>query len=360
MGVRIDRQLAAARLEEAVAWARSDRPVPANWSEATQQMQLAPSISYTPALGTALLARATNEHVDALSIKETYGRDSYSQRTLCHGVLVPGSVRFGFGLRASGREPLNNQPFFRYDHVSEIDRIQSAARPHFDQLKGFLNRINELSSSEALAALAAFVRVRLEIEAATVRYSLENVPLGVNQLVQVVTAFLGENFDRPKRTQALVAAAFDLLYPQVLTRRLNDPSRDFPGDVQGFVDRRVVMAAEIRAKPVPETEARAFVAALSRSNIGRGFIVALHSEHRRLDRSTLSWWAWQEHKVLLRIIEDPDELIREVLAWHTYPLAQALSSFPERVVRRLEEIEASAGSQKRWVVACGDASIDPG
>ena len=34
---------------------------------------------------------------------------------------MPASVEFGFDLGATGREPLNNQPFFRYDRIDQME-----------------------------------------------------------------------------------------------------------------------------------------------------------------------------------------------------------------------------------------------
>src|SRR2546430_17001629 len=106
MGIRIDYEQARAKLAEAVEWARSSRSVPGEWAKLTELMQQAPYKTYTPALGTALLAKATAPGVDALSIKASYAETTYSQRGLCHKILVPGAEEYGFSLRTTKREPL--------------------------------------------------------------------------------------------------------------------------------------------------------------------------------------------------------------------------------------------------------------
>jgi hypothetical protein len=122
VGIRISQLAARQRLEEAFGWASSDRSVPPFWTAFARQTFQMASKTYTPALGTVLLARATDDRIDPLSIKAEYGRNTYSLRTLGHEVLVPAARELGFSIRNTGREPLNNQPFFRYDHMSVIDR----------------------------------------------------------------------------------------------------------------------------------------------------------------------------------------------------------------------------------------------
>ena len=131
MGIRISQAEARQRLEEAYEWALSDQPVPESWVSFAEWTFAMASKTYTPALGTVLLARATNDRADPLSIKAEYGDYTYSLRTLGHEVLVPAAQRHGFSIRNTGREPLNNQPFFRYDHMTTIERVRN--KPAHDQ-----------------------------------------------------------------------------------------------------------------------------------------------------------------------------------------------------------------------------------
>lgn len=348
MGIRIDKEAAKTRLEEAAEWAQSDRPVPQHWVELTEVLEGAVQKTYTPALGTALLAKATNRQVDPLSIKDKYSANSYSLRTLCHSVLVPAAVRMRFNLRNTGREPLNNQPFFRYDHMSEIDRIQATAQPMLDALRIALSELVGASEDEALAALAAFLRVRFRIAETLTQSVLPEVEVPLDRLVEIVETYLAEDVDRPKRTQALAAAAFDLIFKKVGTRKINDPSRDWPGDVQAFDESTPIMSAEIRAKAVPKTEVIAFVDSLRRAGISRGFLVVLHPSHSGFDRDDLIGWAWSSQHVVLTIIESVAELLHSVLAWSDLAAEHALGLFPVRALTRLQEIEVLPGSITRW------------
>lgn len=348
LGRRIDRAEAAERLRLAVDWARSDRPVPEYWVGITRAMQAAPSKTYTPALGTALLAKATDGEIDPLSIKETYSERTYSQRTLCHNLLVPAAVEYGFSIRNTGREPLNNQPFFRYDHINLIDRVNGRSRESLDELRQALSLLDSYSEDEALAGLAAFVRVRYTETPVLNETTYDDISVEADQLVDSVTHFLDEGVDRPRRTQAVVAAAFDMIYPDIVTRRINDPSRDLPGDVQAMVEDRCIMSAEARAKAVPVSEVRSYVASLRSQGISRGFVVVIHPSHQGLRRDELRSWAWSTHHVVLDILESASDLAWAILTWSQFSVEDVLQKFHVRVRFRLREIEAAQGSIENW------------
>jgi hypothetical protein len=50
---------------------------------------------------------------------------------LCHSVLVPLSAELGFSLGVTGREPLNNQPYFRMTRLDDGTPVHAGgARCH--------------------------------------------------------------------------------------------------------------------------------------------------------------------------------------------------------------------------------------
>ena len=101
------RQVARIVLERAFARAVSDDVVPAVWVERTAQLGRSPSGTYVAALGTALLAKATDRRADALSIKARSGPNGYSMRGLGHSVLAPFTMEpdVGFDLLQTRRAP---------------------------------------------------------------------------------------------------------------------------------------------------------------------------------------------------------------------------------------------------------------
>lgn len=352
MGIKISQVAARQRLEEAFEWATSARPVPTGWTEFARRTFQMASKTYTPALGTVLLARATDDRIDPLSIKTEYGPNTYSLRTLGHEVLVPGARRLGFSIRNTGREPLNNQPFFRYDHMSVIDRVRD--KPGHAQFLSGVTKVGDLNRSDALAALAAFLRVAIDVAEQLNEYVLDPDALTVQQVVTAAETFLAEGVDRPRRTQALVAAAFDVTHSDVRSRRLNDPSRDFPGDIQAFEADRPLLSAEVRAKNVPSTEVEAFVSACRSAGIERAFMIVLWPSHRPLPVSELRQKSLEDEGVLLTIIENVEDLLLDVFGWADLELPAALRTFAVAALARLKEIEAKEQSLELWVSLLGE------
>lgn len=352
MGITVAYDEARQRLIEAIRWAESTKAVPAEWTKRTAIIGESPSKTYTVALGTGLLARATDDRVDALALKESSSSSAYSARTLAHTILVPASVEYGFDLRATGREPLNNQPFFRYDRIDAMDRVHSRAQSSHRYLVECLQHANRLIGGEALGALAAFLRVRFAAAREFERVDLNGIVTGIEMLAKAASTYLAEDPEGGKRAQALVAAAYDLVYEQVRVVRINDPSRHYPGDVQAFALGRPVLAAEVRAKPMSISEVMRFSRSIADAGISRGMVVAMAPSQSPLPRSEVRTQALREHGVFISVVESAEELLLGALAWSSRPLGSLLEGFPELMARRLEEIEVAPASTRRWAELC--------
>ena len=161
MGITPSKRVAREVLERAFAVAVSALPVPAIWVTRTERLGDSPSETYVAALGTSLLAKATDSRVDAHSIKKRSGDCGYSIRGPGHGVLAPFTMEPGrdFDLGKKGPEPLNNQPFFANDRIDLSVVVEAAARPYWVDLVSFLDDVQVMDETEAEAALAAFIRV---------------------------------------------------------------------------------------------------------------------------------------------------------------------------------------------------------
>lgn len=347
MPIRIDPSMARSVLAEAVTRAQSSHPVSDAWREWTERVGQATSKTYVAALGTALLGRATDAQIDPMSIKATEGAPAaYSARNLCHGVLVPASREHGFDLGATGREPLNNQPFFRYERMDVMERVRDQAGLRV--LLAALREVAKLSQEEARDALSAFVRVRLEVAAAKQRIDLRGVGLGVEQAIDAIATFITEDAEGGKRGQAVVAAVFDLVFDEVRMGRVNDPSRRFPGDVQAIEGVQVALAAEVRQKLVEFDDVIAFARVISDAGVANGVMVALHPEQSTLDRDKLLSACEEEHGVHMAVIDSPAELVSDAFTWAGTRIDEALEELPGLVISRLEEIEVRSESLSRW------------
>jgi hypothetical protein len=322
--------------------------LPERWTAWTEEIGSAPSRTFTAALGTALLAKATDARTDPLALKATSDPRAYSARTLCHQVLVPASVEFGFDLGATGREPLNNQPFFRYERIDEMARVHAGARRAHDRLVECLSEVDRLTSSQALTALAAFLRVRTQVAESKATVDLRAVTLRATGLMEAAEEYIAEDPEGGRRGQALVAGVFDLVYGTVRMGRVNDPSRRFPGDVQVLVGTRILLAAEVRQKPVTLEEALQFASSVRAAGGANAVMVALHPGQEPLERPTLLERAEREQGVLMSVIESAEELIANALMWSEQPIDDVLQALPQAIADRLREIEVGARGVSRW------------
>lgn len=333
-------------LERAVTIAQSNADLPAEWLEAARSVFRLSAKTYTPALGTLLLAKATDSTVDALSIKAT-GENGYSIRTLGHNVLVPASVRYGFSIRTTGREPLNNQPFFRYEHMREIDRVLN--KEQFDVFLTIAKRANKLPGDATLFALAAFLRVAFNETNKVSKIVLKEGDLSAAGIENATANFLRQSApERPRRLQAFAAACLDLGHYDVRSRRINDPSRDVPGDVQAYWNDAPYLSMEVRGKAVPETEISAFAESCFRAGISRVIIFVDWRGHEHIEPSEVTSQTVQNEHVLLSIFESCRDLVREALTWADLPLLAATAHLRERVFERLSEIESMPETLQDW------------
>lgn len=355
----MDYDEANSRLHEAWSISQSDVQLPEEWLESARWVFYSMRAkTYAAALGTALLAKATDDQVDSFSIKakyigeETGGLRTFSLRTLGHKVLVPGSVELGFSLRATGREPLNNQPFFRYDHVSLMTRVLN--QEELDLYIDALKRAQKLTKAGALIALAAFLRVadQYQRELDQKRSAPDKVsPPGeflVNRLLADLPAFVAPGVeDRPARIQALAAAGLDLCHRKVTSRRLNDPSRDLPGDVTVFIRGQPIMVLEARGKPVPLSELRSLAVSCASRGISRVMLLVDAPGHTHITLRDVQEIEGDE--LVISVFECVQDFVHEALAWSENTDTEAAAVLVESTVARLREIEVSEATVGEWL-----------
>lgn len=349
MGISIDQTGARRVLAQAIELAESNASLPTYWTELTRDMEGGP-LTYVPALGTAMLAKATDPRIDPLSIKAAYSERSYSLRTLGHSVLVPASKDdvHGFDLKAQGREPLNNQPFFRYDHMALIDRVRATSQ--FPRLLEGLEALDQLTEGEALEALAAFIRERQAVRRSRPAFDLSAVRATVQELVTKISPYLEPSEgDLPARAQAIVAGVLKSAYPDisVTTSKLHDPSRRAPGDVVMWEDLLPLRSVEVRTKPVLPSDAQGFVDACARAGLSAASIAILAAPaHAGLDRDSLIERGLRQG-VIVTVTESTLELVTEAVAWSVDDLS-GFDELPDYALAFLDEVGATGESIAAW------------
>jgi hypothetical protein len=207
-----------------------------------------------------------------------------------------------------------------------------------------------MTSSEALLALAAFFRSRIMAALRRPQVRLGDSEMTPVAVIDASRQFVSENSESGRRAQALVAAIFDLVFDDVTSDRVNNPSRKWPGDVRVYDDdRKLVLAVEVRDKMVTQSDAMAFAASLQEKSASAGAIVGLdEAAHNELDRGLVLLEAERDYGVTLTVIEGVLELISAAITWSGRPAAELLEELPRQMLVRLEEIEVADESLSRW------------
>lgn len=356
MGLRISREAATRTFLTALDLARSSASLPAEWIEITRKVAVARSKTFTPMLATALLAKATDHRVDAFALRSSAGHKAYSARSLAKEVLVPQCVAAGIDIRSTGAEPLNNQPFFYAKRVGLDINIHQAAREDLVYLCDCLAKADFLEGDDALHALAAFLRARIDATGEHEAVVVGGRRLTVGQLEDALDTFVTEDPDGGKTGQALGAAILDLVFGDVRTKRVNDPSVRWPGDAGIFVEDELSEAVEIRQKVVSTTDALLFAKHLQAARLHRGMILAFAQADDDLDVEALRQKAREVYKVELGVFFRPGALLREALRWSSRDVPLALDELPRRGMERLVAIEASQPRRQAWAAIFHEAS----
>jgi hypothetical protein len=304
-------------------------------------------------LGTALLAKSLDDKLDPHTVKPTHAPDpsrAYPARSLAERVLVPASIEHGFDIGATGREPLNNQPYFRMRWLGDGTPISPASRPAFDYMCELVKELESLDSTSASAALRAFILVRREY-----RREFEVYESGVKIPLEVFAATLGtfvqDNSENGRRAQAVTAGLIDTVYgaERVTAGRINDPSRKYPGDVcvTSKDGSTFIKAIEVRDKVVSDTDALVFAAICKRHGVSDASIIMTSPSQIPLDITALAAWSIS-NGVAFKLFYGWEELVEDALYWADAPMREALDQSVPLIEARLREVEVSEDGYRLW------------
>ena len=377
MGIRIDRGEAQRILIEQAEIARdedskSPRVAETNspdWealiSGFSHSCDQANSKTHIAFLGTEILAKCLEPRVDLYAIKPNHDKKNsraYSARSLCHQVLVPLSAELGFDIGVSGREPLNNQPYFRMTRLGDDTPVRANAAEAFGKMLGIIQLLDSVKTkTETKKALRAYIKVRRKYHRTYGSASPSDAPLEIRQFSNIVYKFVQANSEGGKRAQAVVAGILDVFAPGlVISGRINDPDRRSPGDVcllaQAGSD-QIGKAFEVRDKPVSLSDAHIFGRKCMLAGVTDVAIVLASPSQERLSES-LDDWA-EKNSIFLRLFYGWEDLISEVFFWASIPTIKATASAAATIDQRLVEVEASVEGVELWRSYCsGMDSLD--
>ena len=363
MGLRIDKGRAAFLVRAATAEAKQGRADPA-WVEKVEKLsQLceggAPK-THIAFLGTAMIAKATHPDADLFAIKPTHARgnpNAFSARTLCHSILVPLAAELGFSIGVTGREPLNNQPYFRMTRLGDGTPIHPRGRAAFDYMVELVEELQALSTEgEAHKALVAFIAERFRHQPRYIPPQGETVitPTG---LARAVAALVRNESENGRRAQAVVAGLMDAFAgpKRVESARVNDPSRKHPGDVcvRHIEDPNIwEKALEVRDKPVSVSDIQIFARRCMEMGVREAAIVAVSEFQPPLDTASLADWA-ADFGIGVTVFPNWESIVDQALFWSAHPKPVTAGRAVKFIHRRLIEVEAKPAAIELWLELVG-------
>jgi hypothetical protein len=346
VGISIPAAQLEATLERAVGLAESSAQLPQDWLDRAERIGECPSKSYIAAFGTALLAKASEPAVDALYVKAGAGPTAYSMRGVAK-VLVERASHYGYHLGVTRREPLNNQPWFQISRVDEPIQIRANARPYHKDLVRYLNDLNRVSPDQALAALAAFLRLRLAYaeQQRSARVDLGPVSLQLQDLIGTIEHFIRDDPEGGRRGQALVAAVLDLVHDEVRLSAVNDPT---PLDVRVLREGRVVLGVEVKQKAVGEDEALELAEGVASAGADKALLVALAEGQRPLNEERVLRDAAEAYGVATVAYVSVQQLVSQAIIATRLTAAKFMQELPATYLERMQEHEVSQTGQQYW------------
>lgn len=356
--MKIDRILAAAILREEYSQA-SEPSTNKAWAKKISHFSElcleGGSLTHVAFLGTSILAKSVNAAVDLYAIKPEHAKNNknaYSARSLCHTVLVPLAAELGFSLGVTGREPLNNQPYFRMTKLDDGTPIHAASKDAFSYMLSLIDDLSKIrSEANARQALRAFIYVRKQQQ---VRYTTNDSKIKVtpDNLSSIIAEFVLENSDGGKRAQAVTAGLFDVVYgtDRIESGRINDPSRKYPGDVciRSLKDsKKFDKAIEVRDKPVNMSDIQIFGKKCLDMGVLDAAVVMVSPKQATLDKNKLNKWA-SELGITMTLFSSWPDLIAQIIFWSETIGIESAANAVHSIEMRLISAEASPAAVKSW------------
>lgn len=311
------------------------------------------NLTFIAMAGTAILAKATNLEADPFSLKAGAGAaGSYSARTLCQHVLAAHAPRLKIDLGVTGREPLNNQPFFAEARVTDQLPVKDNARPALRILLNLLQAVDEIKDEQqAREALRGFLKARRK-GPRTSSLGEGEIQLTLDSLLDLIGRFVSEDSERGKRAQAVAAGLVDVAAgpERVLVGRIHDPDQKFPGDVgvaSADTKERLERAIEVRDKPVSESDVYHFVSKCAANGVTKAGIVAVAASQQPFSLREVNVWA-REDGVHFVAFFGWAPFLFEVLFWSPSTFDECIKLAYRRIFHRLVELEVSEKGTQLW------------
>jgi len=307
-------------------------------------------------LGTSILAKATSSKVDLKAIKPDHApgnSNAYSARILSETVIVPLAAEHGVHIGVTGRQPLNNQPYFRMTALGDGTPVHIKSKPAFDYMMSLVDELMAGSTSSAKTALIAFIAVRQRYWP---RYESASgaIVATAETLAHYIDLLVRHNSEGGARAQAAAAGLLDVFAGdgRVASGRINDPSRHYPGDVCVVSDTSNSLsvwekAIEVRDKPVTPSDIRIFCTTCVLKGAREAAVLMVAAGQPALNDTELRAEA-NAKGIGLTLFYGWDSFTTQALFWASSPKILGVAEAVDRIEARLIEVEASPDSVSKW------------
>ena len=358
MGITVNREQAKEIVRAAAMSAESDQ-VDWGWFKRIEKLSelcaVGGSKTHIAFLGTAFIAKAVRIDVDLFAIKPRHDPNNpraFSARTLCHSVLVPLSADLAIDIGVTGREPLNNQPYFRMTRLNDGTPVHQRARAAFDYMVELVTQLDKVSDmDEARGALAAFIAERRRHQI-TYGVGVDAPSVTVNGLKEAIVTFVREDSEGGRRAQAVVAGLLDVFAgpERVVSGRINDPSRKYPGDVCVKSSENLNAwdkAFEVKDKPVHLSDVQIFGKKCLALGVREAAVVAVAATQMPLDNRRIAEWS-RRLGLGVMLIMDWQTMVDQVLFWADDASPDGASRAAVFIRERLIAVEVRMGTIRLW------------
>lgn len=340
------------RAAECITEARSRSERPTDTSSWYQRGAAIAQMHYVPRaylITAALLATSVDARIDPLSLR-TRKDDarSYSPRRVAHDAILPVAMSEQVNLLSVTAEPLNAQPFFRYDRLDQI--VRARHRESLDTYIAWLSEVGTMASTEASDALIEFLRARLDDPISTPPLRLASSRLlRPDRMPAAAGMFVAARSDGGIRAQAIAAAIMSTVHPETQTHRINS-GRDKPGDVYAPSGAAYAFACEVKDKPVCAEAILSWVRSVS-DKTDRVLYLAVSRGQTALDTDAIIARAADECGMLLTIFTSIEAAASDHLHISALALNEWAQRFADNGERFLREVGASEDTILEWRTA---------
>jgi hypothetical protein len=255
----------------------------------------------------------------------------------------------------SGREPLNNQPYFRMNRLGDDAPVHPRGRAAFDYMVSLVDELQQQGSDEAYQALCAFIAVRRRYQRVYGTASAVT-PISPAALIAAVRRLVSADSEGGRRAQAAAAGLLDVVAGtgRVQSGRINDPSRHYPGDVALLAAEVTEGAAEtyekafeVRDKPVRFSDIALFGRACVDRGVREAAMVLVSAAQSPIDLDEVRRWS-EGLGVSMTLFTDWEAFGEQCLFWASPPKPEAAVLAVETIRDRLIEVEASPMALATW------------